>query len=418
MKSFLTLLASLVISVLLLEGLSQTLYYFQYGVWYNPERILGALGVREQAPEVKTELFEYFKDQREVVHPYIGFVRDYNKTFRQNFGYDTENFPLQTLSKDKIVVGLFGGSVAMEIHRTLEKVLAKALAQAKDPRKLVFINFGLGGYKQPQQLSALTYFLARGAQFDCVINLDGFNEVALPYAENSVAGISPFYPRLWQLRLSEAMDARMLRAYASITADQEKLDRIVQTLRTPILSQTATWGLLAIWRASGVQKQIKTQLAAIATKHDTLPFVQSGPPFDKMPAQNTMEALAAFWGRCSRIMWAVCQGMGIEYVHVLQPNQYVTDTKSFSEEELSTCYTPETRYAKGAKLGYPALLQTGKELDASGIHYFDATQIFKEHPESVYRDSCCHLNDNGNQLLSSFIVEKIMPLLEAQRTAP
>ena len=35
------------------------------------------------------------------------------------------------------------------------------------------------GYKQPQQLLVPTYFLSIGQVFDLVVNIDGFNEVAL-----------------------------------------------------------------------------------------------------------------------------------------------------------------------------------------------------------------------------------------------
>jgi hypothetical protein len=42
----------------------------------------------------------------------------------------------------------------------------------------------IGGYKQPQQLMALNWFMALGGEFDIVINLDGFNDVALPALEN------------------------------------------------------------------------------------------------------------------------------------------------------------------------------------------------------------------------------------------
>jgi len=41
----------------------------------------------------------------------------------------------------------------------------------------------------------LNYLLALGARFDLFINLDGFNEVALPPAENIPKGVFLFFPR-------------------------------------------------------------------------------------------------------------------------------------------------------------------------------------------------------------------------------
>jgi len=43
----------------------------------------------------------------------------------------------------------------------------------------VTLCFSHEGYKQPQQLLVLSYFLSIGQPFDMVMNIDGFNEVAL-----------------------------------------------------------------------------------------------------------------------------------------------------------------------------------------------------------------------------------------------
>ena len=42
----------------------------------------------------------------------------------------------------------------------------------------MFVNLALFGYKQPQQLTTLAYLMSIGGQFDLVLNIDGFNEVA------------------------------------------------------------------------------------------------------------------------------------------------------------------------------------------------------------------------------------------------
>jgi hypothetical protein len=44
-------------------------------------------------------------------------------------------------------------------------------------KEIVLLNFGSGGFRQPQQLLILTYFFLIGQRLDLVINLDGFNEV-------------------------------------------------------------------------------------------------------------------------------------------------------------------------------------------------------------------------------------------------
>jgi len=41
------------------------------------------------------------------------------------------------------------------------------------------------GFKQPQQLQVLTYFLSVGQEFDMVVNIDGFNDVVWALNNNA-----------------------------------------------------------------------------------------------------------------------------------------------------------------------------------------------------------------------------------------
>ena len=46
---------------------------------------------------------------------------------------------------------------------------------AFEGKRVEIVCTALGGYKQPQQLFSLMYFLALGGHFDVWVNLDGFN---------------------------------------------------------------------------------------------------------------------------------------------------------------------------------------------------------------------------------------------------
>ena len=61
--------------------------------------------------------------------------------------------------------------------------------------------------------------------------------------------------------------------------------------------------------------------------------------------------------------------------------------------------------------GYPLLTGFNRDLQSQDIHYFDLTGIFANHPETLYRDNCCHLNDRGNELLAAAMVERMAPAL-------
>ena len=102
-------------------------------------------------------------------------------------------------------------------------------------------------------------------------------------------------------------------------------------------------------------------------------------------------------------MHLLCQGMGIEYYHFLQPNQYVPDSKPLSAEEVADAWRANHPYRTPALEGYPRLVRYGRRLRRNGIAFHDLTGIFRERPETLYRDTCCHLNQAGNTLLAEAI---------------
>src|SRR6185436_4771676 len=51
---------------------------------------------------------------------------------------------------------------------------------------------------------------ALGAEFDVVINIDGYNETALAISENDVGDVFVAYPRAWAARLQDVVDPRLL----------------------------------------------------------------------------------------------------------------------------------------------------------------------------------------------------------------
>ena len=79
----------------------------------------------------------------------------------------------------------------------LEKIL---LLRFPNNRFKVY-NAAIPGGKQPQQLFLLNYLLLLGYEFDIVINIDGYNEVVFPLAENLPNGLWPHYPRRHDRRI-------------------------------------------------------------------------------------------------------------------------------------------------------------------------------------------------------------------------
>ena len=45
------------------------------------------------------------------------------------------------------------------------------------------------------------------------------------------------------------------------------------------------------------------------------------------------------------------------------------------------------------------MIEAGRELRKEGIEFHDFTELFKTEARTVYKDSCCHYNDLGNEIL-------------------
>src|SRR5262249_60948064 len=104
---------------------------------------------------------------------------------------------------DHVIVAVVGGSVA---HLFAEQGLPRLIERLSEldayrGRTFVPLNLAVGGYKQPQAFMAIAYLLALGAEFDVVINLDGFNDVTMHPAENASHGVPMEYPRRWDQRV-------------------------------------------------------------------------------------------------------------------------------------------------------------------------------------------------------------------------
>ena len=148
-----------------------------------------------------------------AIHPYVGYVLDVPQSGDaaddriSSYGYLDYAPPLRSLSADRLVVGVVGGSVAMgfahsgSVRETLQRELATVPRFAN--REIEWVRLALSGYRQPQQLMTVAYLLALGGKFDVIINIDGFNEVTLHPMENARLGVFYAYPRAWFPKVAE-----------------------------------------------------------------------------------------------------------------------------------------------------------------------------------------------------------------------
>jgi hypothetical protein len=277
----------------------------------------------------------------------------------------------------------------------------------------------LGGYKQPQQLLILNYILSLGQEFDFVINIDGFNEVALSnlnYQEN-IALSMPSVQHLLPLRdvASNNLGVDELSAIAKIVENREELRERQETLQKSKLASTYLF------------RVVSTQAAAKKYQENLMEFEkirgqkQQNPQQDSiLRIENAREAvdvdtafnrMAELWANSSRLMKGSLENQNSLYFHFIQPNQYYPTGRSFSEEERKLAIIDNHPYEVGVQKGYPVLLQKIEQLQGENIPIFNALEIFDNVNGMVYIDSCCHYNKAGNQVFATYIADSIVEFI-------
>jgi hypothetical protein len=364
--------------------------------------------------------------QLEVLHPYVGYV--YNPDAPEipvpgpvnQVGLAGTESPIHRRSPDSVIVGIFGGSVAYGFAREGWPELQRQLQStpAYSGKHFILVNASLQGYKQPQQLMLLNYLLALGAQFDLVINIDGYNEMALYPVESKPSHVFPAFPRLWQMRAADAPDPVQRELLGQATYLRARRAGWARAFSQVPLRWSVTAHLAWKLYDTRLQQAAIRSDTALRDYHTTgTPFVIRGP--GEPPADETRmyQQLADYWVRGSIQMNSLCRGAGTRYFHFLQPNQYVPGSKVLTEQERATAYQEGFKYNDGVLKGYPVLQARSSEIVNAGVAYRDLTGIFKDVQDTIYLDYCCHFNTPGNDIMARAIARTILETRDAATTA-
>ncbi|MEM6796579.1 MAG: hypothetical protein AAF725_21590 [Acidobacteriota bacterium] len=333
--------------------------------------------------------------------------------------------PRTDLDRDAYRVGVFGGSQARNVglsgRRTLERAAARTIG---DGRPVQVVNFAISGYKQPQQLALLLESQLLGVELDAVINIDGYNEAVLAVG-NAKLGHHPIYPNLgtWRQALGSSTGALTPRQI-ELSAETLKLRRRAETWRQRCEGAWCSALQLARamvgWRVLSLEKEavarerlLREQPGAEVLFNLDAPCLDGGEADDQC-----LDLVLDVWARSSHQMRALAESRGAVYLHVLQPSQYVADSKILTEEELERAWDPSWGWSRIAAAVYPNLRARGAELAASGLPFYDTTMIYRDEARSVWQDTCCHTNSYGSQMLGAAIGERIGAALKRRLTGP
>jgi hypothetical protein len=366
----------------------------------------------------------------EVLHPFLGFVRDPAGQATPPFDrVDEWGFPAPrvaatpTRNRDQVTVAVTGGSVAALFVLMAGEELARLLeaSQSFAGREVVVEGWANPGYKQPQQLFTLAWFLAHGRRPQVVINLDGFNDLVLGWAENFHQGVYPFYPRSWNWRVREVPDAAVQQAIGRVAWARERRSAAAAGHATSPLARSAMASVL--WRARDRRWEAELAAAEVALREigargeSGRDYLTQGPPPRQRELVAHLDEAAELWRRSSEQMAALCQGAGIAYFHFLQPNQYVPESKPMGRQErLQAVGYPWAE--RIVPRGYARLLEQGELLRAREVRFHALHLLFAGIEESLYVDRCCHFGEEGNRLLAQAVAAAILGETEGPVSSP
>jgi hypothetical protein len=379
---------------------------------------------------------EAFWIDRDILHPYLGYVHNpaWNDTSNPapdigDYKYNMYGFigdsPVEQRSSEKVIIGITGGSVAESIYIFSKDTLIDELRKYSEysNKEIEVKMIGMAGYKQPQQLLTLTYLLSLGAEFDIVVNIDGFNEVALTYADNWKYNITPSFPRLWNLYSQKNLEnKKLVKEFATIAEIKEKKILQKEKIAKFPLDLSVFARLLWAYIDTRYDQRIATALKTIQeepTRSEVLSGVTEYMPHQTDEDELLKEAVA-IWKKSSIEMNKISEANDIQYFHFLQPSQYFVGSKELTlnekkyaffnlsgltEKEGINSAIPDYKYA--VEQSYSVLVNEGMAIKKQGVSFIDLTQIFSETKEDIYKDRCCHYNNKGNEIVAREIARQI-----------
>ena len=389
------LLAALTLGAV--EGMARAAYFLSFEEWYG-----GGLPAEILPPHAPGE-----RDvgQWRAQHPFYGFAP-------RGREYELNVMPPWERQDDTVIIGLFGGSVTMDVTPNFREAVYRYFLDNNLPRRPVLLEMSYGAVKQPQQVMIAANTLLWGGHFDIIVNLDGYNEANITH-NNFDHGAFPFFDEGWEkIQNLTAAETLLVGRIGVLRAEQARRG---QAAAAHPLRYTAVYGIVSRYRREGAEGQIVQLNHELAATRAAYSLEKHGPGTAFQNEEDLSREAARVWYRGSRLLAELAAATGAEYYHFLQPNQYIPGAKPLSTRELSDRYIPEA-FGKNYRRAYPWMVQWGEKLQGPTVNYFDLTGIFQDHTETLYGDQCCHLNRRGNELLAAAMVARMEPALRRAAT--
>ncbi|MEM1170863.1 MAG: hypothetical protein AAGJ08_17735 [Cyanobacteria bacterium P01_H01_bin.35] len=427
---------NLVLAFIGLEVVSLGSYYAEENqLFYTRKNTTST--VREDLEKGGTRLGTDLDNQSilERIHPFFGYVLKGGSFTNEesgirvnNYGLISEyNYPFTKTNKNQFIIGVFGGSVANNFAVNIRVNQSrgnqefinslKSIPELAD-KEIIILCFAGGGYKQPQQLLMLNYFLSIGQEFDMVINIDGFNEVALSHQNNQqqIELYLPSIQHILPLTRLASDDLSVMKAIVEISELKNNLSTAINKLESCKLALCHGLRSLQLKRLlDSYQKEILKYDEQVARNSSKMDSSDSLVYLNKIPEvledEIAFDKIGKNWYESSLAMSQILAERNILYFHFIQPNQYYPTERVYSPEEKVFIIEGHP-YSTGVRKGYPVLLSKINSLKEAKVNIFNGVNIFDREKEIVYRDACCHYNFLGDTILENYIANSIKSVME------
>lgn len=339
---------------------------------------------------------------RFIASPYFGYIcnpdrKDLpNNQTCNNHGFrDPKDFPYEKKSNKEVVVGLFGSSVAENLSNYIfnnSHLLKNELSQTFGDKTPVFLNFSLGAYRSWQTFNCISYYLN---MLDVVVVLDGQNEIDVPISSSRTAFIDfpPFREKFFSASFQKT----------TFVFVSDSIATILYNLYSKIKNHPALRSSDLYFLLLNSSYEALNTLTNFIVNYD-FPLLA--------PDKKNLDPLLERWQEATSYSRALTLSQGKKYLHFVQPSPYFSDIKPMGEKEKAIVL-------KGTKDEPSWRRDMIQKRHSYYIRHF-STQIpesqsletlFDSHPEEIYTDDCCHINDVGNKIVFLKILEELRKVL-------
>ena len=344
------------------------------------------------------------------IDPIFGSDKNNKCTDDNNFIGLSKEFPPYSKKNNTLDILLIGGSAAYDLtsqvdfERELNNLISQNKKLHEEYKYIRVFNASTFGSKQPSGLFSYQALEMLGYDFDAVIDFSGFNEIALSLVENYKLQINPIYPR--QAAQHYVGGAKKI--------TQNRLAFFLENLlwMHPMHQYLSNKNFYVFLKIYFTEKQSRLLASQRLGMNFHLPKSQ----------KDAFDQTMKIWGKSVSNIHTLTKEKNIPYLLVIQPNQYLSDSKIFSTKEKDSYIIKSENELSYYKLfGLASFAQeiglviekyygtfTKENFNIPSQNILDLRYVFKNTPETMYRDKCCHLNQKGMEIISKEIANKII----------